>query len=170
MHYTDLVTDKTFFIMQDGTVKTYYKTQINNGTLEILVYDRESLTGVSPLNTQTLKTTLFEYSNEYSNKLKAFLSMITIDLNNKGKRLLYEYICHIWNGDNEKAEECYWEDCTLPEQFMAYMESLIQFGIGDPDTVQFFNSIYCEQELVYPRYNEKWLYNLTGDPSSTTKH
>ena len=170
MHNTDLITDKSFFIMKDGEVKTYYKTQVNEGQLEILVYDRNSMTGLSPLNTQELKTTILEHSNEYCTKLKEFLNTITLDLHNRGKRQLYEYIMHIWNGNNEKAEECYWEDCTLPEQYIAYMESLVQFEIGDQDVLNYFKAVYCEQELVYPKYSEKWLYNLTGDPSSTTKH
>ncbi len=158
MQNTDLVTDKTFFIMKDGDVKTYYKTQVIDGQLQVLVYDRNSITGFSPLNTQEVKTILTEYSNEYCERLKEFIIFLYHDLLHKeNKPLLYEYIAHIWNGNDEKAWECYEEDCSLPEQFVAYMQELISCGVADPDIVAFFNVIYCEQEVTYPKYSQKWL-------------
>lgn len=157
MHNSELITDKTFFIMKDGDVKTYYKTQIINGTLQILVYDRESITGVSPLNTENLKTIITEYSTEYCEKLKTFIQFLYNALEAEKNPLLYEYIAHIWNGDEEKAGECYDEDCTLPEQFHSYMEELKNTCFMDQDVLAYFNVIHCEQEITYPRYCEKWL-------------
>jgi hypothetical protein len=131
------------------------------------VYDRTSLTGLSPLNTQELKTTLTEYSNEYCSKLKEFIKFLYNDLKSPDQRLLYEYIGHIWNGNEKKAGECYDEDCSLPEKFEAYMQELISCEVGDPDIVHYFHVIHCEQEITYPKYSEKWLMD---NYCSTTTH
>jgi len=159
MHNEELVTDKTFFIMNDGDVKTYYRSRLIDGQIQILVYDRTSITGVTPLNTQNLKTILTEYSNVYCNKLKGFIKFLYTDLHQQKKDLLYEYIAHIWNGNEIKAGECYDEDCTLPEQFEAYMQELIDRDARDPDVVHYFHAVYCEQEITYPKYSEEWLMN-----------
>jgi hypothetical protein len=162
----DLITDKTFFIMSDGDVKTYYKTIVVEGNVQLLVYDRESPTGYSPLNTQTLKTTFVEYSNEYCDKLKDFIKFLYTDLHQSNKPILYQYIAYIWNGQDDKASECYDEDCTLPEQFEAYMRELKEYDVADQDVVAYFHVIHCEQEITYPRYSEQWL----NDNYLITKH
>lgn len=159
MSSNELIQDKSFFILEDESVKTYYGTEMSGETAQILVYDRESPLGICVLDTSQIKTIINEYSNEYSKNLKSFLCMVAKDFNVRQDRLLHKYICSIWNGDVEAAEECYWEDCCLPEKFIAYMENLLEEDKGDRNTILFFKERYCDQELVYPKYSKEWLIN-----------
>jgi len=165
MSNNELIQDKSFFILEDESVKTYYGTEMLGETIRILVYDRESPLGICVLDTSQIKTIINEYSNEYSNNLKSLLCKITKDLNHPEKELLHHYISAIWNEDVEAAEECYWEDCALPEKFIAYMESLLENCTSDRDTILFFKERYCDQELIYPKYSKEWLINYLKVPA-----
>lgn len=161
MHFDNLETDKSYFIMQDGEVFTYYKTTVTEQDgVQLLVYDRTSPRGLTPLNTQDVKYILNENSKHYNDTLKFFLKFLSNDL--KNRPTLHAYIIHIWNGDSNKASELYDEDCTLPEQFGAYMEELINREAFDEASVRYFNAVYFEQEVIYPKYSEDWLINNTA--------
>lgn len=165
MSSNELIQDKSFFVMEDESVKTYYGTEVIDGTAQILVYNWENPLGICILDTSEIKTVINEHSNEYSNNLKSLLCKIAKDLNLPEKRLLHNYISSIWNEDMETAEECYWEDCCLPEKFIAYMETLLDNCTSDRDTVLVFKERYCDQELVYPKYSKEWLKNYLSVPA-----
>ena len=44
--------NKTFYVLDDGTVSTHYSFQITNEGMEVIVYDRNSPTGLSELDLQ----------------------------------------------------------------------------------------------------------------------
>lgn len=156
MQLKDLVTDKTFFIMQDGEVYTYFRTGMrNNRIVYIFVYDRTSSTGISILDWRNVKSILTEGTEEYDNKLKEFMKFLYNDL--KDNKMLYRYICHIWNGNSDAAFDLYNEDCSLSEQYIKYMQELINRNAFDSDIVNYFYKVYCEQEITYPKYSEEWL-------------
>lgn len=165
MSSNELIQDKSFFVMEDESVKTYYGTEVSKTTAQIIIYDRESPSGICVLDTSKIKTVINEHSNEYSNNLKSLLCKIAKDLNHPEKELLHKYVSAIWNGDTETAEDCYWEDCALPEKFIAYMESLLENCTSNRDTVLVFKERYCDQELVYPKYSKTWLTNYLSIPA-----
>lgn len=152
----DLITDKTFFITYAGDVHTYHKTNTDpeNG-LQILVYDRDSSTGLTPLNLEEVKYTLTEYSEQYNMLLKDFLKFLATDLSTYP--LLQKYITQIWNGDYEEAFQTQFEDVSLPEKFTDYMQDLIERKAFDECALRYFNAVFCEQEVTYCKYNKEWL-------------
>jgi hypothetical protein len=142
--------------MNNGEVYTYHNVLLgeDNG-LNILVYDRNSSSGLSVLNLDEVKATLTEYSENYNILLKEFLKFLSKDLRNEP--LLQKYIAGIWNDDLDVVDDAYDEDYSLPERFIAYMDELIERSVFDEVAVRYFNAVYCEQEITYPKYNKNWL-------------
>jgi len=162
MIFENLIHEKSYLIMRGGQVYTFCRTRISDMGKSILVYDRNELCGLSVVDPKEVEAVLTEYSEEYNTALEAFLIFVSKDLENKS--LLRKYIFAIWVGDGEAADACAEEDISLVEQFIFYMEDLINNKrYKDTSIVRYFNEIFCEQELIYPKYGDEWLkYHLSA--------
>lgn len=162
MIFENLIHDKSYLIMKGGTVYTFCRTRNTDDGKKILVYDRNELCGLNLVQEEDIELVLTEYSEEYNNELEELLIFISRDL--KTKPLLRRYILAIWAGDGETAEKCAEEDISLVEQFIFYMEDLIEKErYQNLSVVRYFNAVFCEQELIYPKYNDSWLkYHLSA--------
>lgn len=162
-----LVKDKTFFITKDHTVKTYYSTQFNNDSVDILVYDRNSPTGLSTLDISQVIDTLTENTQKYYDQLKQFIGFLhnTIGEDNSD---LYKFTAYLWNRDSEKVNKLLDEDVCLSDDLRDYIEKLKSYDGVDLTSLLYFEELYINQEFVWWRYSQEWLDGLSYNPKSVS--
>jgi hypothetical protein len=156
----ELVKDKTFFITSDHTVKTYYSTQLTNGQAEIIVYDRNSPTGLSTLDTNQVIDILTENTSKYYTQLKQFIGFLH---NTMGKENsdLYKFTAYLWNKNSDKVSELLDEDVCLSDDLRDYVEKLKSYDGVNLTALLYFEELYINQEFVWCRYSQEWLDDLT---------
>ncbi len=155
----ELVKDKTFFITSDHTVKTYYSTQLTNEHVDIIVYDRNSPTGLSTLDTSQVIDVLTEGTSKYYNHLKQFIGFLYNTLGKENSDL-YKFTAYLWNRNSDKVSELLDEDVCLSDDLRDYVEKLKSYDGVDLTILLYFEELYINQEFVWWRYSQEWLDDL----------
>jgi len=155
--FTELITDKTFFIMENDEVKTYHKCIVNKEfKIVVCVYERNIPYKLAHLVPEDVVETITEHSEDYIKRMGKLIHFISKTLKNT---LLRDYVINIWNGNKEEAEQCFLEDSSVTEKFLLYCNQLIQ-TYTDKNIVLLFKELYFEQEVIHAKYSLEWIESV----------
>lgn len=159
--------DKTFFILTDGTAETYYGINIsfNNSSIhdikpEIIVYDRNSTTGLKTLNKSDVVDILTEGSPSYNDRLNRFVEFLFNTLGEENNDL-YKLAISLLKGDKSRVSLMVDEDVCLADDFRNAIQNLKLCEGVDTSLISYFEEKYVNQEFIWWRYSQKWIDSLS---------
>lgn len=151
--------DKTFYVLDDGTVSTHYSFQITNEGMGVIVYDRNSPTGLSKLDLSKVIDIISEETKDYDERLKQFIGF----LHNvsKNDNTLYKFTCHVWNEEKNAIIEMLDEDVCLSDDLRMHIDNLKSYDGVDLPALLYFEEKFINQEFIWWKYSQEWLDSLS---------
>jgi hypothetical protein len=154
--------NKTFYVLDDGTVSTHYSFQITNEGMEVIVYDRNSPTGLSELDLSKVVDIITEETKDYDERLKQFIGF----LHNvsKDNNTLYKFTFHVWNEEKNAITEMLDEDVCLSDDLRMHIDNLKSYDGVDLPALLYFEEKFINQEFIWWKYSQEWLDSLSTNP------
>lgn len=159
----ELISEKTFFIMKDGSVKTFYRAKINNHMVDIYVFNRNSDIGEEVLNLDDVCEIYTAGTKKFDISLYKLVTFISDDLINNIP--LRNFFVEVWNEFSDKIFDLQFENPSLPKQFYEYLNAL-EKTYENPYIVAFFKEKYYFQKFKFVPYSEEWFKHHLSNKSS----
>lgn len=150
---TELVPEKTYFIMADKSVKTYYRTKLDDGIINVYVFNRDIPTGEEVLNLENVKEVFTAGTKKFDMAIYNLVSFISEDLINDVE--LRKFFIEVWNEFSDKIFEMQFEKPELPLKLKNYLDDL-ENRYENPYIVAFFREKYYYQKFKFVPYSEEW--------------
>lgn len=154
--------NKTFYVLDDGTVSNHYSFQITNEGMKVIVYDRNSPTGLSELDLSKVIDIISEETKDYDERLKQFIEF----LHNvsKDNNTLYKFTFHVWNEEKNAITEMLDEDVCLSDELRMHIDNLKSYDGVDLPALLYFEEKFINQEFIWWKYSQEWLDSLSTNP------
>ena len=151
--------NKTFYVLDDGTVSTHYSFQITHEGMGVIVYDRNSPTGLSELDLSKVIDIISEETKDYDERLKQFIGF----LHNvsKNDNTLYKFTFRVWNEEKNAIIEMLDEDVCLPDDLRMHIDNLKSYDGVDLPALLYFEEKFINQEFIWWKYSQEWLDSLS---------
>ncbi len=150
----NLIPENTYFIMDDYSVKTFYRTKIENDKVNIYVFNREFAEGEELLDLSKVKEIYTTNTKKFDLSIYNLVQFIIKDLNNDIE--LRNFFVEVWNEFSDKIFEMQFEKPYLPSKFKEYLDR-IEKTYENPYIVALFKEKYYFQKFKFVPYSEEWL-------------
>ena len=147
---SELVPECTYFIMNDKSVKTYYRTKLEDGKVNIYVFNRDLPTGEEVLNLENIKEIFTAGTKKFDMAIYNLVSFISEDL--VDNVLLRKFFIEVWNEFSDKIFEMQFEKPELPLKLKEYLDN-IEERYENPYIVAFFREKYYFQKFKFVPYS-----------------
>ncbi|MBP5426423.1 MAG: hypothetical protein J6Y29_00755 [Clostridiales bacterium] len=159
----ELISEKTYFIMNDLCVKTFYRAKINNHTIDIYVFNRNSETGEEVLDLKNVQEVYTSGTKKFDMDLYKLVNFISEDLTSNIE--LRKFFVEVWNEFSDKIFEMQFDNPSLPEKLKEYLDSL-EKTYENPYIVAFFKEKYYFQKFKFVPYSEEWFKHHLANKTS----
>lgn len=159
---SELIPEKTYFIMNDGSVKTYYRTKLEDKKVNIYVFNRDLPSGEEILNLENLKEVFTAGTKKFDIALYNLISFISEDLISNIE--LRKFFVEVWNEFSDKIFEMQFEKPELPLKLKEYLDDL-EGRYENPYIVAFFREKYYYQKFKFIPYSEEWFKHHLANKS-----
>lgn len=149
--------------MKDGSVKTFYRVKINNGVVNIYVFNRNSDEGEDILNLDDVCETYTAGTKKFDLALYKLVNFISDDLISNIP--LRKFFIEVWNEFSDKIFDMQFENPSLPEQFREYLDAL-EKTYENPYIVSFFKEKYYFQKFKFVPYSQEWFKHHLANKTS----
>ena len=149
----ELVPERTYFIMKDHTVKTFYRVKIEDNKVNIYVFNRDLDIGEDILNLEDVADIFTAGTKKFDIAMYNLVTFISDDLSDNIE--LRKFFVEVWNEFSDKIFEMQFEKPELPLKFKEYLDNL-ETKYENPYIVAFFKEKYYFQKFKYVPYSEEW--------------
>lgn len=155
----DLIPENTYFIMDNHSVKTFYRTKIENDIINIYVFDRDSENGEEKLDLTKVKEIYTANTKKFDLTLYDLVQFIANDLTDNLE--LRNFFVEVWNEFSDKIFEMQFEKPYLPIKLKEYLDTL-EGTYKNPYIVALFKEKYYYQKFKFVPYSEEWIKHHTA--------
>ena len=148
----NLIPENTYFIMDDHSVKTFYRTKIENNKVNIYVFNRDISTGEEQLDLKKVKEIYTANTKKFDLALYDLVQFIANDL--KDNLELRNFFVEVWNEFSDKIFEMQFEKPYLPVKLKEYLDNL-EKTYSNPYIVALFKEKYYFQKFKFVPYSEE---------------
>lgn len=149
----ELISEKTFFIMKDSSVKTFYRAKINNHIVEIYVFNRNNAEGEAIINLDDVCEVYTSGTKKFDLALYKLINFISDDLIDNTH--LRKFFVEVWNEFSDRIFDMQFENPSLPDEFRQYLDDL-EKKYENPYIVSFFKEKYYFQKFKFVPYSKEW--------------
>ena len=150
----DLIPENTYFVMDDYSVKTFYRTKIENDKINLYVFCRDLPAGEELLDLARVKEIYTINTKKFDLSLYKLVQFIGNDLSDNIE--LRKFFVEVWNEFSDKVFDMQFEKPYLPLKLKEYLDEL-EKTYENPYIVSLFKEKYYFQKFKFVPYSEEWL-------------